>query len=948
MKKFTPILAILASVAILPGKQELRSCASHADKGHEELHLHLRSDAAGQKTKRAFAGKQAVSLLPDAGNIAQLDAADGVVARRNPFNLNGRTIRFLPVDRTSGKYRYEVAADSYDAAAAQAGSLVSGLGDDDSREVGLSFGFPFFGTEHRVLHLNSDGNVSFTQGDVAITDRSLGRMLSGPPRISALFRDLDPTRARDGVRLLNESERTVISWVQVPEFQDTGTGPLQTFQMRLYRDGRIELAFSDVRTVDAITGIAPGAMKGDPSLVTFVNGTPNSEYTSSVVERFSGSESVDIFAAAQKFYRNHEDAYDFLVIYNALGIAADTGAVAYEVTVRNQRSGYGDLKTEIGDQAGSPSRLQAILNMGPLNQYPVDPNGKVAARQSVGDTPLSTLAHEAGHLFLAYASVRDELGDLPMLGHQGAHWDFRFNSDASLMEGNRIHDSGPGVSPRFLTTATVEGFSALDQYLMGLRAPDQVPDSFFVADARGVGAAVLPKLGVAFDGERRNVNIGEIIEAEGRRTPDHTVAQRNFRFAFLVITPEGQTLTAAQLAQIEAYRTQFGPYFQRVTSQNASADSTLRRAVRVSSFPAAGVIAGSTAPVTVAIQQASPSPVTFAIRTKSGAARTPSTVTIAAGSLSASFAVSGLSEGTDDLILEPADPAYEAVSSRIQVSPASKLRLDVVSEASPVRLKVTDINDIPYAGVAVQARTAGGGSVDRSSAISDGNGVVQFGWTQPAESASQLLASINTGPSVAIDAAARPAFSAGSVVNAASYAPGLTPGGIATIFGTNMGGTNARVSIGGRTAQVLFANRDQVNFVVPADVPSGTAEILVQAGNAISSSTLVPVLTVQPGIFFDSATGLGAVIRRGEFLEVYATGLGPVRISTGSLAETALRPEVTVGGIPAEVSYSGFATGFTGLYQLNVRIPATAAPGTQSLAITSAGVRSNEVRVLVR
>ena len=62
-------------------------------------------------------GRAAVSLLPDIGNIAHLEAADGVVARRNPFNLNGKTIRFVP-SAGSRKYRYEVGVDTYDAAAA--------------------------------------------------------------------------------------------------------------------------------------------------------------------------------------------------------------------------------------------------------------------------------------------------------------------------------------------------------------------------------------------------------------------------------------------------------------------------------------------------------------------------------------------------------------------------------------------------------------------------------------------------------------------------------------------------------------------------------------------------------------------------------------------------------------------------------------------------------------
>ena len=150
-----------------------------------------------------------------------------------------------------------------------------------------------------------------------------------------------------------------------------------------------------------------------------------------MAERFSGADSVDIFSAAQKFYRNHEDSYDYLVIYNTMSIPADTSAVAYEVTVRNSRSGYGDPKTDVGIQAGSQKRLQAILNMGPLTQYPKDPGAKVPARLSVGDTPLTVIAHETGHLFLAYVSVEDESGNLPMLGFQSAHWNFLFNSEAA-------------------------------------------------------------------------------------------------------------------------------------------------------------------------------------------------------------------------------------------------------------------------------------------------------------------------------------------------------------------------------------------------------------------------------------------------------------------------------------------------------------------------------------
>ena len=69
-------------------------------------------------------------------------------------------------------------------------------------------------------------------------------------------------------------------------------------------------------------------------------------------------------------------------------------------------------------------------------------------------------------------------------------------------------------------------------------------------------------------------------------------------------------------------------------------------------------------------------------------------------------------------------------------------------------------------------------------------------------------------------------FAATSVLNAASYAPGLVPGGIATIFGMRMGGSQARVLVNGRLTQTLFSNDTQINFVVPADLAE--AEILIE------------------------------------------------------------------------------------------------------------------------
>jgi len=206
-----------------------------------------------------------------------------------------------------------------------------------------------------------------------------------------------------------------------------------------------------------------------------------------VVERFGNSLEIDIVLAAQRFYQTHEDAYDYLVIYNNADLVPCTGAVACESTVRSSGSGWGVPTADNGQQYGSESRLRSVLNMGDLKQYPKDPNAFVPSRAGSQDTPLTVLGHEAGHLFLARASIPDpnDSSARPMLGFGGVHWSFVFDSEASLDEGERITDRGAAVSLRvFSHPRSTQGYSPLDQYLMGLRTPGDVPDTFVVTGYR--------------------------------------------------------------------------------------------------------------------------------------------------------------------------------------------------------------------------------------------------------------------------------------------------------------------------------------------------------------------------------------------------------------------------------------------------------------------------------
>jgi len=972
MKPFRFILLAALLASSLPARQDQAVCGTHRDKWQETAYLHRQAEARrlARKLEGAAPGLALAatrSAAQDIGNVAILEDGDGVVERMNSFNLNGRTIAFQPVNRTAAGYRFETREAGYDAGAATAGTPLTGLADDDTREVALPFRFPFFGASYQSVYVNSDGNLTFGSGDTASTERSLGRMSGGQPRIAGLFRDLNPSQSSGGVRVLADASRVVVSWVSVPEFQDTGTGAPQTFQIRLYPDGGIQLAYSGVNTLEAAVGISPGSGLGTTSLVSFAGGS-SEEFSATIAERFTNVTEVDIVTAARKFFSTHEDAYDYLVIFNNLGIAASSGAVAYEVTLRNQRSGYGDDVIDEGSVVGSASRLQSIMNMGPLSQYPDDPNSVVPARYTSRDTPLTVLGHEAGHLFLAFASVRDpnDASARPLLGRQSAHWNFAFNSEASFLEGNRIQDNGVDSLFRFRTTATVEGYSPLDQYLMGFRAPDDVPPTFLVTNPSVLTGSRSPQVGVNFNGERRDVTVQEIISVEGRRTPDHTVSQRRFRFGFILVVAQGSQPSQTDLNKVEAFRKGFEEIYYRATSERATADATLRRSLKLSAWPAAGVVAGSSFTARVTIEKPVTEPLAVQLNASGGFVEVPASVTIPANQSSVTFSVKGLLEGVGELTAEAAGGAFETAVAKLQVlaSPA-QLKLSITSGdkqtavpgsplAKPVVVRVTDVNNLPYPGVAVKASATTGGTVNPAVGVTDENGSVSFAWTPAPNASSQLQISVDGATTVVATALGAPSFTSNAVVNAASFRTGITAGSFASIFGANLAGgstTAARVFVNNRGIVPVYIGESQLNFLVPDDIAEGAAEVSVTTPAGSSSKVQVASKAISPGIFFDTASGLGAILYNAtvpNILEIYSTGLGPLRADGSGLLWTTATVEVLIGGKPAQVFFSGQAPGYPGLYQVNAQIPSKTTPGLQPVVLQVGSETSNEVKALVR
>jgi uncharacterized protein (TIGR03437 family) len=628
--------------------------------------------------------------------------------------------------------------------------------------------------------------------------------------------------------------------------------------------------------------------------------------------------------------------------------------LAYEATVRSSATGYGVAPADDGPQYGSAARLRSVMNMGTLDNYPLDPNALVLLRAAAQDTPLTVLGHESGHLFLAFASIPDPVDPTakPMIGAGGAHWSFVYDSEASLDEGEQITDRGAGS---FVTAAVTQGYAPLDRYLMGFAPPGDVPGTFVVLNP-SVSPLGHPQSGVGFTGDRLNISVNDVIQAMGRRTPDYTVAQHRFRFAFILLVPQGAQNSSFtdKVQQVETYRQQFVAAYTKFSSNLGAADTTLNRGMRLSLFPAAGVVAGGSATATLSLQTPPQADLAVMLTAPLGFAQVPAQVTVAAGATSASFAVSGIKAGVEELLATPADSSYEVAFARVQVAAPSLLTLREARSPFPgfAAVQLTDVNGLPYPGARIAAATTSG-SVTPAVATADAAGFASFQWAPGEGAVSQLKLSVEAAPTVTLTLNAGSAAPViGAVVNAASFVAGSSPGSLATFFGVNL--TGATVLLNGVDVRPFYANDTQVNFYIPAETPLGANVVTVNAPSGLQASSTVNLVAVQPGIFSGAVVHSGTVVSAlttpvaaGEFIEIYCTGLGPTRNVRG-LSLTTVTPVAYIGATPVTPSYSGLAPGFVGLYQVNVQIPAGLSSGTLPLVITSGNAFSNEVKIAVQ
>lgn len=241
--------------------------------------------------------------------------------------------------------------------------------------------------------------------------------------------------------------------------------------------------------------------------------------------------------------------------------------------------------------------------------------------------------------------------------------------------------------------------------------------------------------------------------------------------------------------------------------------------------------------------------------------------------------------------------------------------------------------------------------------------------------------------------------SVNGVISASAYGGfnTISPGSYIEIYGTNLSSTiqgrtwtgndftnngqtapksldGTTVSVGGQAAFVFFVSPTQVNALVPSNAGTGPSQLTLTSPTGTTALYPVTINPLQPGLLAPAAFQIGGKqyvaalldpqasifavpagaipkvnsrpAKPGETIVIYGVGFGPVtpQIDAGTVvsqANSLVSPLQVLFGdsrTPARLDYSGLAPNFTGLYQLNVVVPAVPDNDAVPLRINLGGV----------
>lgn len=159
-------------------------------------------------------------------------------------------VEFVGAGGSAG--RYTIYANRY------RGELIA-LGDDDTLEIDLGgFEFDFQGTTYHSAFVNSNGNITFGEGDTSFSE-SVPALLEGAPRIAPLWNDFDPSA--DFILVDSDRNGADIHFVSVGEFFSDDPN---YFSVSLGRRGRVSFQYGPTARRTGLAGITEGGGVTDP------------------------------------------------------------------------------------------------------------------------------------------------------------------------------------------------------------------------------------------------------------------------------------------------------------------------------------------------------------------------------------------------------------------------------------------------------------------------------------------------------------------------------------------------------------------------------------------------------------------------------------------------------------------------------------------------------------
>jgi len=357
--------------------------------------------------------------------------------------------------------------------------------------------------------------------------------------------------------------------------------------------------------------------------------------------------------------------------------------------------------------------------------------------------------------------------------------------------------------------------------------------------------------------------------------------------------------------------------------------------------------------------------------------KVPATVSAPVGQNTASFQVNTSYVNSNQTVTVGATIDGVTVSATVTLTPAPPVvtvpARQTVNPGQPIQFIVTTSDP---AGLAVALSTSG---MPPDASFNPSTGV--FNWIPQTAQAGFYtvsftgtnLALASTTENVVIEVlSSTPVIT--SLANAASFADiGCSPGAVSTLLGSGFVKSGAKsaetsplptelmglkVQANGAALPVFYASENQVNFQCPESSAGTPVSLVIQSETGASTPFATTTQFATPGIYSMSGNGKGqgAVLvygtsnlampatkgvpsqpaPQGSSILIYASGLGAtsVQVAAGApapsdpLAEVTAPVDVLINGAKAEVAFAVLTPGYSGLYQVNAQIPASAPIGS--------------------